>query len=317
MPEDPLPSGRGERVSQPAFTGVLSVLATPFEADGSLDLGSLIRLVEHNLAWGVDAVVCFGLAGELYKLTDPERSRVLATVVDTVAGEIPVIAGTEHTSTEGAVQRTRWAVDAGAAAVMVYPPSFVPPTADDIVDYYAALGDAVDVPIIVQDAPAWTGVPLPLPLLAAIRARCPSVTHVKVEAPPTSPKLAALPELGLRPIGGFGALHLAEELATGIDATMPGCALPGLYVDIMRAHNAGDVEHAWSLYSDALPLLTFQMGGLDVFVATQKHLLHRLGVLSTPALRRPGRQLTDSQLQWLDWLLECSQVQRYLTAPVT
>lgn len=300
-----------------ALEGVLSVLCTPFHDDGTLDIGSLERLVEHNLGWGVSGVVCFGLAGEIYKLTDPERATVLDAVVAQVDGRVPVIAGTEHTSFEGAIQRTRWAEDAGADAVMVYPPTFVKPDADGVVEYYSALGDASALPIIVQDAPAWTGVALPLELLARLGRDCPTVTHVKVEAPPTAPKLARLPELGLRPVGGFGALHLGEELDAGIDATMPGCAMPGLYVDVMAAHADGDPALAWSRYTDALPLLAFQMGGLDVFVAAQKLLLHRIGVLSSTRLRRPGAALTDAQRAWLDRVLEHGDLTRYVGSPPT
>jgi dihydrodipicolinate synthase/N-acetylneuraminate lyase len=292
--------------------GVLSVLCTPFHEDGTLDVASLERLIEHNISWGVSGVVCFGLAGEIYKLTDPERATVLDAVVARVAGRVPVIAGTEHTSIEGAVQRTRWAENAGADAVMVYPPTFVKPDADGVLEYYTELSASSSLPIIVQDAPAWTGVSLPLELLGRIRGRCHTVTHVKVEAPPTAPKLAQLPRYDLRPVGGYGALHLGEELLAGIDATMPGCAMPGLYVDIMAAHARGDDDQAWSLYTDALPLLTFQMGGLDVFVAAQKLVLHRIGVLASTRLRRPGAALTADQVAWLDRVIDHRGLSRYV-----
>jgi 2-keto-3-deoxy-L-arabinonate dehydratase len=292
--------------------GVLSVLCTPFHDDGQLDIPSLERLIEHNLSWGVSGVVCFGLAGEIYKLTDPERATVLDAAVAQVAGRVPVIAGTEHTSVEGAIQRTRWAEDAGADAVMVYPPTFVKPSADGVLEYYTALSASSSLSIIVQDAPAWTGISLPLELLSRIREHCPTVTHVKVEAPPTAPKLSQLPRYDLRPVGGYGALYLGEELAAGIDATMPGCAMPGLYVDIMTEHARGHADTAWSLYTDALPLLTFQMGGLDVFVAAQKLILHRIGVLSSTRLRRPGTALTAEQIAWLDRVIDHRGLSRYV-----
>lgn len=303
-------------MSEPAaaIRGSFSVLSTPFHDDGSLDLDSLARLVEHNLRWGVTGIVCFGLAGEIYKLTDPDRAQVLTRVVDAVAGEVPVIAGTEHTSLEGAVQRTSWAQEAGVDAVMVYPPSFVRPDGAGVVEYFAALSEASNLPIIVQDAPAWTGIALPMELLAAIAKQAPTVTHVKVEAPPTAPKLAQLPGVGLRPVGGFGALHLGEELEAGIDATMPGCAMPGMVLDILTAHASGKHDHAWRLYRRALPLLAFQMASLDVFVATQKLLLHRLGILSSARMRRPGAPLSSEQVRWVDLVIDRQGLGRYLGA---
>lgn len=295
-----------------ALQGVLSVLCTPFHDDGSLDEQSLRRLVEHNLAWGVAGLVCFGLAGEVYKLTDDERRRVLRLTLDVVDGAVPVIAGTEHNGVEGAVARSHEAAGAGASALMLYPPSFVKPDRDGVVEYYAAVGAVVDVPIIIQDAPAWTGVSLPVDVLATLHGDVANVGYVKVEAPPTPPKIRALTDAGVPVIGGYGALHLAEELTCALSAVMPGCAAPGLYTALWRTHQAHDPDGVWSIFQQALPLLAFQMSSLDVFVAVQKLLLHRMDVIASPHLRRPGKQLSPEQLRWLDQLIVRTDFGDYL-----
>lgn len=284
--------------------GLLSVLCTPFDGSGAPDLASLRRLVEHNLAAGVHGVVCFGLAGEPYKLTDDERREILRTVVEVVGGRVPVLAGTEHSGVEAAVRRSVEAQELGADALMMYPPTFVKPGPDGVADYFASVGRAVDVPIVVQDAPAWTGVPLPVDLLAAIHREVPRVGHVKVEAPPTATKMVELRAAGLATVGGYGALHLAEELAAGIVAFMPGCALPAVYRELWDAHARGNTDEIWAQFTNVLPLLAFQMSSLDTFVAVQKLLLHRWGVLASPRMRRPGTPLSDEQVAWLDRLLD-------------
>ncbi len=109
-------------------SGVLSVLSTPFTKDGQLDRPAIKRLVEHNLEQGVHGIVCFGLASEVYKLADRERSDLLQIVVETVDGAVPVVAGTEHNGTEAAVQRSVDAQELGADALMMYPPTFVKPS---------------------------------------------------------------------------------------------------------------------------------------------------------------------------------------------
>jgi 4-hydroxy-tetrahydrodipicolinate synthase len=291
--------------------GVLSVLCTPFDDAGEVDLSSLRRLVEHNLAWGVDGIVCFGLAGEVYKLTDDERRTVLRTVVDAVGGAVPVVAGADHTGVEAAVARARGAKEDGADALMLFPPTFVRPDADGVLDYYVSVGE-VGMPFVIQDAPAWTAVPMPVDLLARIAEGTSSLAAVKVEGPPTAPKVRALRERGIPAIGGYGALHLAEELEAGIVAAMPGCAMPGLCLDIVRAHAAGDSDEAWRLHAAALPLLAFQMGSLDVFVSVQKLLLARLGVFGSARLRRPGASISAEQERWLDAVLDRTQLRRYL-----
>ncbi len=303
------------RSGAPQLRGVLSVLCTPFGDDGSLDEASLRRLVDHQLGWGVDAIVVFGLAGELYKLTDDERRRVLLAVVEQAGGAAPVIAGAEHSGFESAVTRAREAVEIGADALMVYPPTFVKPDAEGIVEYYEAIATAAGVPIVVQDAPAWTGVPLPIDLLVGLAERSPYLRWVKVEAPPAAAKIRSLRAAGIHVLGGYGALHLGEDLYAGIQAVMPGCALPGLYRDIWRSHEAGDEVAAFGRYAAALPLLVFQMSSLDVFVAIQKQLLCEIGVLSSARLRRPGHELDAHQKQWLEELVARTDLRPYLGSP--
>jgi 2-keto-3-deoxy-L-arabinonate dehydratase len=305
------PSIEGSSVE---LRGVLSVLCTPFEDDGSIDAASIRLLVDHQLAWGVDGIVVFGLAGEPYKLTDDERRRVLSVVVEQANGAVPVIAGSDHSGLEAAVTRAREAVDLGADALMVYPPTFVKPDPQGVLEYYEAIAGVVSVPIVIQDAPTWTGVPLPVELLATIAEYSPSLRWVKVEVPPAAGKMRLLRDMGMHVLGGYGALHLAEDLAGGIEAVMPGCALPGLYLDIWRRHEAGDERGAFELYAQALPLLVFQMSSLDVFVAVQKLLLYEIGVLASPRLRQPGRRLDEEQCRWLKLLVRRSNLSAYLAA---
>lgn len=171
------------------------------------------------------------------------------------------------------------------------------------------------MPVIVQDAPAWTGVPLPVDLLVSLAAEAPNAAYAKVEAPPAGAKIRALRQQGVHVIDGYGALHVVEDLAAGIEAVMPGCALPGLYLRLWRAHTAGDAVLLWDEFARALPLLSFQMSRLDTFVAVQKTLMQQAGVLASSRLRRPGRQLTDHQSSWLGELMTRAEARRYLGAP--
>lgn len=289
-------------------TGVLTVLCTPFTSDGRVDDDSLRRLVDHQLAADVDGLVVHGLASEAYKLDDAERDRVLEVVVEAAAGSVPVIAGCDHPGTEPAIARATRASEIGAQAVMALPPSFMKPTPAELHDYYVRVAGAAAAPLIIQDAPAWTGVGLSIESLTAIAGACEVPIAVKVEGPPTAPLIRQLHSLAIPSIGGYGAVHLAEELDAGISGFMPGCAMPHLYVDIWRTHQAGDVADAFEMYSRALPLLAFQMASLDAFVAVQKILLHDSGVIASPTMRRPGAGLDSGQIRWLRLLLERSFV---------
>lgn len=279
-------------------SGVMPVLATPFTQDEDLDLASLRALVAHVIGSGADAVVAFGLASELYKLDDRDRAEVLELIIDSAGGRVPVIAGVEHSGTRAAVRRAQQAAAAGASAVMAYPPTFVKPSAVDVEHYFRALASA-GLPVIVQDAPSWTGVDLPVDLLARISAAEAGVTAVKLELPPIGAKAAALRDAGLAVITGFGGVHLAEDLECQPLGIMPGCATPELFVRIWREHQAGRRDLATAMALRAQPYLVAQLTSLDVFIEATKRLLVEGGVISTAAVRRPHQPIPDSRWEWM------------------
>jgi 2-keto-3-deoxy-L-arabinonate dehydratase len=291
-------------------SGVLSVLCTPFHDDGRVDLKSVRRHVEHSISAGADGVVVFGLAGEIYKLSDAEREAILVAAVEAAAG-VPVIAGSEHSGIEAAVERSGRATELGASGLMLYPPTFVPPTPAEIVAYYREIGKETGLPLIVQDAPSWTRVSLPVSLLAEIVEETPCPVSVKVEAPPTAPKLRAVAAVGAPGIGGYGALHLPEEFEAGIVGCMPGSAVPKLYVEMWKTLQT-DLSAGLEMHARVLPLLNFQISSLDVFVSIQKQLLHEQGVLSSAYMRRPGKQLDTNQRAWLERLVNVCGLAEWL-----
>ena len=285
------------------ISGVLPVLAVPFNKDGSLDLESIPRLVEHCINNKANGVVIFGLASELYKLNDSERIQILQKVISSVNSRVPVIVGTEHSGTSAAVERSIEAEKLGASALMLYPPTFIKPDEANVLSYFKAVGSAVKIPIIVQDAPAWTGVPLPVALLSRIIKEQPNVCYIKLESPPIGDKAKLLKSEGFKIIAGYGAIHLMEDLTAGIDGFMPGCSLPGIFVEINDLFNSGNVEKARTLYQLVLPLLTFQLTSLDTFIEIQKLLLKHLQIFSTSYCREPHIPISSERIKYLNVLL--------------
>ncbi|GAB3874356.1 hypothetical protein GCM10027610_142970 [Dactylosporangium cerinum] len=108
--------------------GLIPVLATPFHPDGSLDTGSLRRLVEFSVRSGVDGVAVFGFASEGFTLTTPERAAILAVVREALGPALPIVAGVSATGTGDAIDQCRAAADAGASVAMLIPPFMVKPS---------------------------------------------------------------------------------------------------------------------------------------------------------------------------------------------
>jgi len=284
--------------------GLIPVLATPFQPNGDLDTGSLNRLVEFQLASGVDGVAVFGFASEGFSLTAAERREILRVVCAAAGPDLPVVAGVAATGTHDAVEQARAAVEAGASVVMVVPPFMVKPSAAQLVDFYATVAAEGGLPVMVQDAPASTGVTMPVPLIVEL-STLDGVESVKVETQPTSPKVgavvAATPPDFLT-LGGQNALFVLEEYARGAVGTMPACEFPDLLRTVLDCWQAGEPGPARTAFTRILPLVRF---GLQPGIAwsIHKQVLVRRGIIASATVRPPATDADAGTLADLDLLL--------------
>ena len=290
----------------PDLTGVFPILATPFRDDGSIDFESQERLVEDLLVQGASGLGLFGNASEGYTLFDDERRELLRRIVRTVSGRVPLVVSSGHTGTDAAVRLSREAEDAGAAALMVLPPYLLKPDGEGLMVYFDAISKALRIPIMVQDAPLMTQVSMPAALLARMGREIERVTLVKVEAPPTAPKISALREMAgdaLTLFGGLNGQFLIEEFQRGARGTMPNSDITRVYVSIWKSLCAGETAQAWNLFARALPLIRFELQpGLGV--SASKHNLVRRGVIRSARVRHPSAELKGESLRELAALTE-------------
>ncbi|NUT10546.1 MAG: dihydrodipicolinate synthase family protein [Nonomuraea sp.] len=282
------------------LSGLIPILATPFTDGGELDLPSLRRLTEWQLASGADGVAVFGMASEGFALTAAERVRVLAEV-RAVAGSAPVVAGVGATSTATALEQALAAVDGGADALMVLPPYLVRPTGGQLVDFYGEIAARAGAGVMVQDAPGATGVSMPESLIVEL-SKLDGVTSVKVEAPPTAPKVGAVaagvPD-GFAVFGGQNALFCLEEYALGAVGTMPACEFTDLLAPVLADWAAGRTAEARAGHAALLPLIRFGMQP-GLAWAVHKEVLVRRGLITSAAVRSPARPLDPASRTLLD-----------------
>jgi 2-keto-3-deoxy-L-arabinonate dehydratase len=282
--------------------GVIPILNTTFSDDGSIDLKSQARLTEHLIASGAHGLGLFGNASEGYALTGTERAAIMKLVVETARGRVPLVVSSGHTSTATAIEISREAEDAGADALMVMPPYLLRPDADGLLAYFEAIGRAVNIPIMVQDAPLMTQVNMPAALLARMGREIEHVRYAKVEAPPTAPKVSATVAAGgIIAFGGLNGNFLIEEFQRGARGTMPGSDLTTTYVAIWNALEAGDRAEAWQLFTQALPLMRFQLQP-GMGVSAMKHNLKAAGIIKSAHVRPPTVALDAKSLEELTFL---------------
>jgi 4-hydroxy-tetrahydrodipicolinate synthase len=139
-----------------SFAGAGTALVTPFTKSGSLDENALRRLVRRQVKAGIDVLVPCGTTGEAATMTEDEQKRVVAITLEE-AGKVPVLAGAGSNDTKIAIERSKAMAALGAHGVLIVGPYYNKPTAEGFYRHFAAIADAVTVPVVVYNVPGRTG----------------------------------------------------------------------------------------------------------------------------------------------------------------
>jgi 4-hydroxy-tetrahydrodipicolinate synthase/2-keto-3-deoxy-L-arabinonate dehydratase len=275
----------------PRHRVIYPVAPTTFTESGELDLESQNRCIDFMIDAGSDGICILANFSEQFLLSDEEREVLTRTVLEHVAGRVPVIVTTTHTSTRVCAQRSRRAQDMGAAMVMVMPPYHgatfrcIEP---QIQAFYAGISDAIDIPIMIQDAPA-SGTPLSASFLARLAMEIEHVAYFKIETAGAASKLRELIRLGGQtiegPWDGEEAITLLPDLDAGATGSMTGGGYPDGIRPIIEAHRNGDRERAYALYERWLPLINYENRQAGFLAA--KTLMKEGGVIACEAPRQP------------------------------
>ena len=157
--------------------GLYTALITPFNKK-QIDAEAFCRLIEYQIASGVDGLVVCGTTGESAVMTGKEYEQVIKLCVQTVAGRVPVVVGTGGNNTERVVGNTQIAKELGADAALIVTPYYNKPTQQGLFEHYSAVHDASDLPIILYNVPGRTGVNLSIETVARL-AQLPRIVGIK------------------------------------------------------------------------------------------------------------------------------------------
>jgi 2-keto-3-deoxy-L-arabinonate dehydratase len=273
------------------YRGVFPVAPTIFDDSGRLDLEGQKRAIDFMIDAGSDGLCILANFSEQFLLRDDEREAVMTTVLEHVAGRVPVIVTTSHFSTEICAERSRRAQDAGAAMVMIMPPFFgatLRVSEPGIGAFFRQVSDAISIPIMIQDAPM-AGTSLSAPFLARMAQEIANVSYFKIEVAGTANKLRELIALGgdaiEGPWDGEEAITLMADLDAGATGAMTGGAYPDGIRQIIDPYFAGDREAAAAAYERWLPLINYENRQCGLSAA--KVLMKEGGVIRSDAVRRP------------------------------
>jgi 4-hydroxy-tetrahydrodipicolinate synthase len=162
------------------FRGCHTVTVTPFTEDGSaLDIPALRRFLDWQHRSGVPGVILLGTTGEFLTVSDAEREQLIAEAVAHCRGTMTVMVGATNAHTPTAVRYAKLAERLGADGLMIAPPYYYTPTEDEIFAYYAAISEAVGIPIMLYNNPFTTHVDMKPHLVAKLTKDLPNVRYIK------------------------------------------------------------------------------------------------------------------------------------------
>ncbi len=284
-----------------SFAGIFPIVLTTFDESYEVDESSQLALVNYLIECGAHGLAIFGNASEGYCLSESEKGRLMPLIIREARGRVPVFVSTGHTGTHVAAQLSKAAEEAGADGLMVLPPYFLKPGAEDLFGYYKAISDSVSVPVMIQDAPLLTGVNISAAQMARMAQECANVRYVKVEAPPTALKVSEVNQAagdGLVIFGGLNGNFLIEELQRGARGAMPGSDMTQMFVRVWNDYEAGRVKEARAEFNRWLPLIRFELQpGLGV--SAMKHNLKAASVIKHSTVRPPTRSLDPTGVEEL------------------
>lgn len=139
------------------FKGCGTAIATPFTEDG-VNFEEFKKLIEFQIEQGIDSIIVCGTTGESSTMTEEERKQTIKFAIDTVAGRIPVIAGTGANNTKSAIEMSKYAQSVGADGLLIVTPYYNKTTQAGLIAHYSAIAKEVTLPIILYSVPSRTGV---------------------------------------------------------------------------------------------------------------------------------------------------------------
>lgn len=289
----------------------MPILFVPFDDDGQIDEQGLRRLVQFEIAGGIDGLGINGFASEAYKLSEAERERTAAIVAEELDGRLPLIIGIGPGSTFTAVQQARLYAQYKPAALMTLPPTTMDNGPQALVEHYVALGDASPVPVMVQQSPhipAYRHCELNASALAETARRSPNVCYFKIEGPGSAERIAELRPLVAERVGlfgGGGGVTLLDELEAGANGLLPGVGFNEYFIEVWALWQAGQREQARAILQQAEPLVQAVSGdGHEFSLHARKRLMQRLGLVASGCVRAPTVAVDETAITELFALVD-------------
>lgn len=233
------------------FTGSITAMATPFDANGALALNDLGKLIEAQIGAGINGLLPVGTTGESPTLNHDEHQTVIEYTIEAAKGRVPIIAGAGSNSTREAVSLTKHAQEMGADAILQVAPYYNKPSAEGLFRHFSAIAEATEKTIILYSIPSRCGIDIPVSVVERLRSRYPHVNHIK-EAGGSVDRVDQLKHAmgdDIVVLSGDDGLTL-PFIAAGAEGVISVASnvLPAQVVELVNSALSGDFKNAASLH---------------------------------------------------------------------
>ena len=278
---------------------VCPVVNVPFDSHGDIDFPGLNAVIDYTLNQGIDSLCLFAFNSEPHKMTDAEKRRVIPAFLQAVAGRAFTVVGLIENSLRGCMELAKLAEDNGCDALILYPPSAGTPAAPALMDFFRKIASSTPLPVMLQDNPRSTGVTMSADFLANLRKTIPNFRYLKVECPMPTAKIRQLTSLfsaeELMCLSGNGGIHAVDAWLCGARGLMPGVCTAGRFAEMYRLMVGNRIGEARDLFEKLLPLVWYEDQSLEFYIACEKAILKREGVIACEDSRDPGVKLDAPQ----------------------
>jgi len=238
------------------FRGTFTALVTPFR-NGAIDVAAFEKLIENQIAAGINGIVAVGTTGESPTLSLEERQELIRLAVATAKKRCQVLAGTGSNATQHAVADTKIAEKLGADGALLVAPYYNKPSQEGLFRHFKTIADATSLPIMLYNIPGRCGVDIGCNTVTRLANECRNIVTIK-EASGSVERVselrARLPEsftvlsgddsltLPFMSVGAVGVVSVASNL------------FPAEVCALVRAHECGDAKLALNLHRKMFPL---------------------------------------------------------------
>ncbi|MBK5295286.1 MAG: dihydrodipicolinate synthase family protein [Acidobacteriia bacterium] len=284
--------------------GIVPIIPTPFNSEEHIAWDELRNLIDFAYAVDVSAVCLPAYASEFYKLSEDERTRLVAEAVFHARGRVPVIGQVNYPAAGQAAKSAAHLQTCGASAICVAVPRLFPLSERDLLRYFDRILKAIDVTLIVQDFNP--GGPSVSPrFIRDLHREHPHFRYVKLEEPLMASKVEAILEetnAGVGVLEGWGGMYMMELAPAGICGVMPSLGLADVLGLTFRLLMEGKREEACDIFQVVLPQIAFSLQNMEFYHHAEKRLLQARGILASGKVREPSMDVPDREREHIDFL---------------